>query len=143
MQRDYRAKYLLAEELAVAKIAKDLGLSVRRGVQVRGSSGTRFDGAAESEKHDYIIEVVYIRRGLHSTKMWRYKMAQLTKFYERLPDTRKQRFRVILALVYDKDEASHRDRELKKVRKLTSEMKYAVDVKHYCYDELADEFNLK
>tara|TARA_R110002111_G_scaffold161943_1_gene228229 strand:+ start:2660 stop:3454 length:795 start_codon:yes stop_codon:yes gene_type:complete len=142
MQRDYRAKYLLAEELAIAKIAKERSLIVRRGVRERGTSDPGFDGAAETEAHDFIIEVSYNRKRSPAI-LWRHKIERLKQFYDRLPDARKSRFRVIFIIVYGRDIQEGIERTVDTVRRISKDLPFSTEVIYYCYDDLADEFNLK
>lgn len=143
MQRDRRAKYLLAEELAIAKITKDCGLKVRRSVAERGYKDGGFDGAAETDTHDFIIEVGYVRGSVPSKYMWRHKVERLTEFYNRIPDARKSRFRLMLVSVYEKDMEQAVSRMEEQLRELVATAAFPVEIKQYCFDSLADEFHLR
>lgn len=142
MQRDYRAKYLLAEELAIAKLAKERKLNIRRNVAERGKAHGGFDGAAEGVNYDYIIEVSYTRRSW-STGFWRHRIAQVNQFFDNLPDERKNRFRAIFTVVHDREDTGRISKAVERVQELVANLPYNVEVVTYCYDDLADEFYLQ
>ncbi|WP_417381234.1 hypothetical protein [Gimesia sp.] len=142
MQRDYRAKYLLAEELAIVKLSKDRNLNIRRNVAERGKSHGGFDGAAESTNYDYIIEVSYTRRNW-MTSFWKHRINQVSQFFDNLSHERKNRFRAIFAIVYDREDKERLIRAVERVQRLVADLPYNVEVVTFCYEDLTDEFELR
>lgn len=142
LQRDYRAKFLLAEELAIVKLAKERNLNIRRNVAERGKSYDGFDGAAESKNYDYIIEVSYSRR-MWLTSLWKHKISKVSQFFDNISDERKSRFRAIFTIVYDREDKERLQETVDRVQGMVALLPYNVEVVNFCYEDLADEFDVR
>ena len=61
--RNVRATYLLAEELVLAKLSKEMGVQLDRGVSPRGQRNVVFDAVALAGGRTLVIDVKFTRRG--------------------------------------------------------------------------------
>ncbi len=142
LQQDYRATYLLAEELAIAKLAKDRGWKIERALVSRGRGRTPFDGVAQTDVADYVIEVSYSRRNVLQSEIWRDKLRRIADFYGDLPDAKRNRFRTVVAFVYDQGDIEKVTRMIERIREMATEMPFHVEVVPMSYQSLTDEFRV-
>lgn len=142
LERDYRGKYLLAEELAMAKLVKDRGLNIKRNVGQKGKSDGGFDGAASTDAYDVIIEITYARRNWMSL-LWKQKLHRVEEFYARLEESRKSKFRVLYVIVYDHEDEEMIAPMMARIDGLASALPFPVEIVAYCYESLSQEFKLR
>lgn len=106
------AKYSLAEDLVLNKIAKEMGQPVRREVSFGTSkAGRRFvlDGVILDHNRVTAIEVKYASPSVNVRKRAVEVLSRLTSIAEALPDSTRSHFSLVLALVTDLPEEEHAD----------------------------------
>ena len=96
-QRDIRARYSLAEELVLNKIAKELGQPVRRDMRF-ATPGRNFvfDGVVITDEKVTAIEVKYVRDASAIANRFKEVFYGILDAAERLPDEMRNRFSLVL-----------------------------------------------
>lgn len=141
-QRDIRGRYLLAEELVLNKLSKELGQSVRR--DVRFSTPSRnfiFDGVVMNDDKVTAIEVKYFRSARAISPRFREVFHGILDAAERLPDSVRNHFKLVLAVATDAPGSDH-DELVKRLHSLIGITPFPVEVRVFSLEELEKEFNL-
>ena len=102
-RRDFQAKSLLAEELVISKLSKNLKITFKRNVSPIDNKEFYFDAVAQTSDRIYLVEVKYIRN-LSSLRHRINVFYDVCAFYQTLPDPIKPKFEFIFALVIEADE---------------------------------------
>jgi hypothetical protein len=105
-----QARYSLAEDLVLNKIARETGQPIRRDVSFGASvTGRRFifDGVIMDNKQVTAIEVKYISSPISLQKRIKEAVLRVISISESLPDSTRSRFNLVLALVTDLPEEQH------------------------------------
>lgn len=141
-QRDIRARYSLAEELVLNKIAKELGQPVRR--DMRFTTPGRnfiFDGVVITNEKVTAIEVKYFRDARSVANRFKEVFHGILDAGERLPDSMRNRFSLVLAVATDAPAEDH-DQLAKRLYALIGITPFPVDVRVFSLEELEREFHL-
>lgn len=141
-QRDIRARYSLAEELVLNKIAKEMGQPVRR--DMRFTTPGRnfiFDGVVITKEKVTAIEVKYFRDARSIANRFKEVFYAILDAAERLPDEMRNRFSLVLAVATDAPAEDH-ERLAKRLYSLIGVTPFPVDVRIFSLEELEREFNL-
>ena len=107
-----QARYLLAEDLAINKIAREMGQPVRREVSFGTSDAGRrfiFDGVIIDKKQVTAIEVKYITSLVSLHKRVKDVVNNVIHIAEALPESTRSRFSLVLALVTDLSKDQHQE----------------------------------
>ena len=109
-KRDIRAAAVLAEELVIASLGKELGLRFERNVAFRSNPNVVFDAVARTKNRTIAVEVKYSRAGKLRREIIDSTLARIGSVYETLPRDVKQSFEAIFAVASDAGDASrHRE----------------------------------
>ena len=141
-QRDLRARYLLAEELVLSKLSNELGQVVRRDVRF-ATPGRNFifDGVVMNENKVTAIEIKYFRNSGSIEPRFKDVFHKILDAAERLPDSVRSRFTLILAVAADAPRAEHYEL-MDKLSSLVGITSFPVQVRVFSLEELEKEFNL-
>ena len=105
-----QAKYFLAEELVLNKLAKEMGKPVGRNVSFGTSEAGRrfvFDGVIVDSNNVMAVEVKYIASSVNLRKRVIEVASRLTSIAAALPESTRSHFSLVLALVTDAPEEEH------------------------------------
>lgn len=138
---DLHARYLLAEELVLNRLSKELG-PVSRDMRLRQMGRTIiFDGLIVNEQRVIAIEVKYFRDITRVTPRFREKFQRLFDSAGSLPETMKNRFSLILAVVTEVASSDHEQQQLlKRLNDLVGVTPIPVEVRIFSLEELEKEF---
>lgn len=141
-QRDIRARYLLAEELVLNKMAKELKQEVRKDVRFH-TSGRNFifDGIVMTDEKVTAIEVKYFRDVRSVAPRFKEVFHSILDAAERLPESLRNRFSLVLAAATDAPTADH-EQLVKRLSSLIGITPFPVEVRVFSLEELEREFNL-
>lgn len=142
VQRDIRARYLLAENLVLNKISKELGQPVKRDMRFE-TPGRRFvfDGVVMTDDKVTAIEVKYFRDSRIISNRFKDVFHGILDAAERLPDSMRNRFSLILAIATDAPTSDH-DQLTRRLSALIGITPFPVEIRVFSLDELEQEFNL-
>lgn len=141
-QRDIHARYLLAEELVLNKLSKELEQPIRRDMRF-DTPGRKFvfDGVILGEDKVTAIEIKYFRDARSIPNRFRDVFHGILDAAQRLPDTTRERFSLILAVATDAPSSDH-EQLIKRLYALIGVTPFPVDIRVFSLEELEKEFNL-
>lgn len=141
-RRSAQARYLLAEELVLNKISRELGRQVQRDVRFSATGGTFvFDGIVIDDSKVTAIEVKYFRDRVDLSRRTREVLHTMTYRLQQLPESMRVHFSLILAVATDRPSSEFAQLG----EKLSASMvnpSFPVQVRVFNLDELEREFDL-
>ncbi|MCJ7483978.1 MAG: hypothetical protein MUO31_13550 [Thermodesulfovibrionales bacterium] len=140
VQRDFKASYVLAEDLVMRKLSAELNLKIIR--QVKPEHGVKyiFDGVALEEGRFIAVEVKMLRKVIHAKMIARKSLDRLSMYYTSLAEDVKHKFSLILAIVIDEGAPEDTMSQLAFIR---DTYRFPVHIVCYRFKELQAEFGIK
>ena len=139
-QRDIRARYSLAEELVLNKIARELGQPVSQDMRFTTlGRNIVFDGVVFTNERAIAIEVRYFHDPRSITKRFKDVFHGILTAAEHLPDSIQGRFSIVLAVVTEAPTENHEQLSMH-IYSLIGIMPIPIDVRVFSLDELEREF---
>lgn len=136
-----QAKYSLAEDLALNKIAREMGQPVQREISFGTPEANRrfiFDGVIMNNKQVTAIEVKYIGSMINLNKRVKDVLNRLNHISKALPSLTRGRFSLLLAFVTDLPEERHAE-IASKVRTIIGVTPFPVEVRIFNLSQLERE----
>jgi hypothetical protein len=146
LRRSLQGNGLLAEELVIAKLAKDLGLKFDRNLAVKGQPKLVFDAVSTSSDRAVVAEVKFTRQGMFPDQMLSEYFERVKRFSETLPDELKNKIEFIVALATDTDEDAHlkrMEKTIEKIRKYSEAYQFKTVVRLFKMQDLEREFSVQ
>ncbi|WP_096667707.1 hypothetical protein [Polaromonas sp. AET17H-212] len=146
LRRSFQGNGLLAEELVIAKLAKDLGLKFDRNLAVKGQPRLVFDAVSTSSDRAVVAEVRFTRQGMFPDQMLSEYFERVKRFSETLPDELKNKIEFIFALATDTDEEARlkrMDRTIEKIRTYSEAYQFKTVVRLFKMQDLEREFSVQ
>lgn len=143
LRRTFQGNGLLAEELVVAKLAKDFNLKFERNLAVKGQPGLVFDAVATTPDKAVVTEVRFTRQGMLAEAQITDYFERVKKFAETLPDGLKNRIEFVFAVATDTDDdqkLKRMERTVEKVRNVSESYPFKTTVRLFRMQELEREF---
>ncbi|MBB6559457.1 hypothetical protein HNP48_002124 [Acidovorax soli] len=143
LRRTFQGNAILAEELVVAKLARELGLSFERNVTIKGQKRTVFDAVATVSNRAVVAEVRFTRQGMFPDEMQNEYFERLKRFSDSLPDELRGNIEFILAVVTDVESEARLARieqTAERIRAISSEYSFKTVVRVYQMKDLEREF---
>jgi hypothetical protein len=141
IKKDVRATYILAEELAMRKLASSLNLRIERDVRLKNSSFV-FDGVALQNGRFTAIEIKFFRRTFAMRQLLKSSLDRLNTFFISLDDDAKRNFSVILAIVVGPEYGSGTSQIPKRASEVIAEFDFPIHIVTYELDALESEFEV-
>jgi hypothetical protein len=129
-----------AEELAVDKIARELGGDIQREVLFGGDKGRRFvfDGVVRTPEGIVAIEVQYLSEPKIEPEMFRSKVLRIIAAQQILPDAVRSKFSLIIAFVLD-SAATNSDNLVEEAYHIIGVIPFPAQVRLFSLSDLEDE----
>lgn len=143
LKRDVRATALLAEELVLAKLSKDLGVPFDRNVTPRGQPNIMFDAVAMAPGKTLAIEVKFTRHGMYPRELLTKTFDRVQSFISTLPDDLRRNFQFIFAVAADIEAAERVERLRSLISRIAADYPFSTRVEIYNFTELEKEFHVK
>jgi hypothetical protein len=146
LRRSFQGNGLLAEELVVAKLAKDLGLKFERNLAVKGQTRLVFDAVATTAEKAVIAEVRFTRQGAMPDPLLTDYFDRIQRFAETLPEERRGKIEFIFALATDSDDEvrlKRMERTIEKVRAASAAYPFKTTVHFFRMQDLEREFQVQ
>lgn len=146
LRRSFQGNGLLAEELVIAKLAKDLGLKFDRNLAVKGQPRLVFDAVATSSDRAVVAEVRFTRQGMFPDQLIAEYFERVKRFSETLPDDLKNKIEFIFALATDTDEVARMKRmekTIEKIRTHSESYPFKTVVRLFKMQDLEREFSVQ
>lgn len=143
LRRTFQGNGLLAEELVVAKLAKDMNLKFERNLAVKGLPRLVFDAVATSSETAVVAEVRFTRQGMLAEPSIVDYFERLKQFSETLPDELKNRIEFLFALatdVEDEVKIKRMERTIERIRTVSERYPFKTSVRLFRIQELEREF---
>jgi hypothetical protein len=138
--RSFRGNGLLAEELVVAKLSKDMDIKFERDVALRSNPRVVFDAIAFSESRPVVLEVRFTRAWLYPTNNVDEYFNRASKFLDELPDSLKNKVSFVYAIVTDREDRAERiERTATRIREKASTYPFKTTVITYSLKDLEKE----
>lgn len=99
ISRDARANVLLAEELVLAKLSKDLQIQFNRNVTATSKPDVMFDAVAQTPDRFLVVEIKFTRQGMLPRDVLNRQFERVQSLYSSLSTQNKRNFLFILAKV--------------------------------------------
>ena len=142
-RRGAQARYLLAEELVLNKLSRELGGEVQRDVRFSGTGASLvFDGLVVEDSRVTAIEVKFFGGQAELGRRTREVLHSMTSRLQQLPQAMRSRFSLILAVATDAP-SSQLNQLSEKLSSLMAKASFPVQVRVFNLDELEREFNLE
>lgn len=143
LKRDVRATALLAEELVLAKLSKDLGVQFDRNVTPRGQPNIMFDAVAMAPGRTLAIEIKFTRHGMYPRELLTRQFDHVQSFVSTLPEEFRRNFQFIFAVAADVEAVERLDRLKASIAKVAADYPFSTRVEIYNFSELEKEFQVK
>lgn len=143
LKRDVRATALLAEELVLAKLSKDLGVQFDRNVTPRGQPNIMFDAVAMVPGKTLAVEVKFTRQGLYPREMLARTFDRVQSFISTLPEELRRNFQFVFAVAVDTEAPERLERLKSSLARIASDYPFNTRVEIYNFSELEKEFHVK
>ena len=143
LRRSFKGNGLLAEELVIAKLTKDLGLKFERNLALKGPARLVFDAVATVANRAVVAEVRFTRQGMFPDVMLKENFDRVMRFSESLPKEFKDNINFIFALVTDVDEEARFKRiegTAEKIRVISEGYPFKTNVRVFKMQGLEREF---
>lgn len=140
--RDFRASYMLAEELVIKKLSADLSLKVQREVRTSGPIRFIFDGVAIVDQKFIGIEVKYLRNRSALRMMAERSLDRINTYYTTLAEDARKHFSIILAVVIDKDYEGTTEDVGRSLNRLKEQYTFPLHLTAYRMSDLEQEFGI-
>jgi hypothetical protein len=139
--RSFRGDGLLAEELVLAKFAKELGMRFQRNVALKGQPKLVFDGVSTSDKKAVVVEVRFTRAGLFPNDVIKEYFDRANNFANALPDNLKGNVEFIYVVVSDREDRMDRiEKTLERIREQSLQYPFRTSVQFFKLQDLEHEF---
>lgn len=142
LKRDVRATALLAEELVLAKLSKDLGVQFDRNVTPRGQPNIMFDAVAMAPGRTLAIEIKFTRQGMYPRELLTRTFDRVQSFVSTLPEDFRRNFEFIFAVAAGFESQERADRLRATILSIASEYQFRTTVQIYEFSALEREFNV-
>lgn len=146
LRRSFQGNGLLAEELAIAKLAKDLGLKFERNLAVKGQSRLVFDAVATAQDRAVVVEVRFTRQGMFPESILSEYFERVKRFSETLSDELKGKLEFVFVIATDSEDdlrLKRMEKTLEKIRGLSEAYAFKTVVRFFKMQELEREFSVK
>jgi len=147
LRRTFQGNGLLAEELAIAKLSKTIGLKFDRNLAVKGLSPRLvFDAVATTDDRAVVVEVRFTRQGLMPEALRKEYFERVMRFAETLPEERRKDIEFVFVLATDtddEDKLQRMNRALERVRTTAQEYPFKTSVHFYQMKDLEREFKVQ
>lgn len=146
LRRSFQGNGLLAEELVIAKLARDLGLKFDRNLAVKGQPKLVFDAVSTSSDRAVVAEVRFTRLGNVPDPILSEYFERVKRFSETLPDELKNKIEFIFALATDTDEEfrlKRMDKTIEKIRTYSEAYSFKTVVRLFKMQDLEREFSVQ
>lgn len=146
LRRSFQGNGLLAEELVIAKLAKDLGLKFDRNLAVKGQPRLVFDAVSTSSDRAVVAEVRFTRQGMFPDQMLSEYFERVKRFSETLPEELKNKIEFIFALATDSEVETHlkrMDKTIEKIRTYSEAYPFKTVVRLFKMQDLEREFSVQ
>jgi len=141
-QRSISARYLLAEELVLSKLSKDLGQYVRRDMRFSiPGQAFLFDGVVMTQDKVIAIEIKYFKDTRSIQKRFKEVFQRILHAAEMLPDMARERFSLIIAIATDAPDVAH-NHLANQLYSSIGVTPFPVEIRVFNLQELEEEFNL-
>lgn len=138
--RSFRGTGLLAEELVVAKLSRDLGVSFERNVALKGNPKVVFDAISTAESKPVVLEVRFTRAGMLPPEQIDEYFNRATKFNEQLPESLKNKITFVFAIVTDREDRAERiEKTISRIREKADIFPFKTTVVSYNLKDLEQE----
>ena len=142
LTRDARGEALVAEQLVLAKLSKDLGLEFERNVSPLGQPSVMFDAVARTRGRTLAIEVKFTRLGFFPRSYLTRQFDRVQSFTSTLSAIVLDRFQFVFAVAADGN-AVNRIASLKEsIEKVASDYPFSTRVEIYNFSDLEKEFHV-
>jgi len=142
LKRDIRATALLAEELVLGKLSKDLGVQFDRNVTPRGQPNIMFDAVAMAPGRTLAVEVKFIRQGICSRDMLVKTFDRVQSFISTLPEELRSNFQFIFAIAADTEVSENLERLKSTLARISADYPFNTRIEIYNFSELEKEFHV-
>lgn len=147
LRRTFQGNGLLAEELVVAKLSKNMGLKFERNLAVKGlSPKVVFDAVATSEDRAVVVEVRFTRQGMMPQALREEYFERVLRFAKTLPEERRSSIEYVFALATDtedEEKLKRMERTLERVYATAQEYPFKTYVHLYQMKDLEREFKVQ
>ncbi|MCW3101360.1 MAG: hypothetical protein JWL77_6978 [Chthonomonadaceae bacterium] len=147
LRRSFKGNGLLAEELVLAKLAKELGLKFDRNLAVKGQKGLVFDGVATTANRAVVAEVRFTRqKNLFPESLIAGYFERVERFAETLPEGMRERIEFIFALATDStDEVrlKRMEREVERMGAIAERYPFKSSIRFFRMQDLEREFSVR
>lgn len=143
LKRSFQGNGLLAEELVVAKLTKDLGFKFERNLAVKGQPRLVFDAVATTADKAVVLEVRFTRQGMFLDSVVTDHLDRVEKFSETLPDNLRNRIEFLFAIATDTEEEARLrriERTVEKIRVVAEGYPFKTSVRVFRMQDLEREF---
>jgi hypothetical protein len=133
-----KARYLLAEELILNKLSKELGVEIQRNVRMQSDPPYVFDGLAMSEHKAIAIEIKYFQESRLADRRAQVAINTVHGIAKQLPDSLRSRFTLLLAVAFETITPQEADQFTRKVSDRTGHISFPVQIRIFNLKELED-----
>lgn len=140
--RDVRAMGLLAEELVLAKLSKELGVQFDRNVTPRGRPNVMFDGVAMAPGASRAIEIKFTRNCMYTRELLQRPFDRVLSFLESLPEDFRKNFQFVFAIVSAIDSPERFARLQSLLTSIAADYSFKTRIEIYSLSELEKEFKV-
>lgn len=138
--RSFRGTGLLAEELVVAKLSRDFGVSFERNVALRGDPKLVFDAISTAESKPVVLEVRFTRAGMLPLEQIDEYFNRASRFSEQLPESLKNKITFVFAIVTDREDRAERiEKTVSRIREKADMFPFKTTVVSYNLKDLERE----
>jgi hypothetical protein len=142
LKRDARATALLAEELVLAKLSRELGVRFDRDIAAKNRKVV-FDAVATSENRMIAVEVKFTRQAFFPRDLLLRTFDRIGSFVSSLPEKLRANFELILAVTTDSADQGRVDRLRHIFKEVADGYTFKTSVRVYNLSELESEFDIK
>jgi len=135
------APYILAEEFALNKIAKELNTNIERDVKLSRTPYHVFDGVALKDQKFIAIEVKYLKNPVININNYKKFLDRINKFYHSLEAANKKYFSLIFVVVLGKENTISIDEVKANLASLTNAFDFEINFRIYKFEEIEKESN--
>lgn len=143
LKRDVRATALLAEELVLAKLSKDLKVQFDRNVTLRGQPTIMFDAVAMAPVKTLAVEVKFTRHGMYPYELLTKAFNRVQSFISMLPEELRRNFQFVFAIAADTEALEKVERLKSVLSRIAADYPFNTRVEIYKLSELEKEFHVK
>lgn len=146
LRRSFQGNGLLAEELVIAKLEKDLGLKFERNLSVKGNAKLVFDGVATKQNRAVFAEVRFTRQGMWPTQIVTDYLESVGRFIETLPEELRDQIEFVFAIATDTDDETNLrqiEKTVEKIRSASKNYTFRTAVRFFKMQDLEREFSVK